>query len=213
MSGRSRSSTDPAVIGPNAVIQLGETLAAHGEDRLAREIYLAAGCPDWLDHPPEAMVGEDAVVRLHAALWRIAPPELAAAYAAEAGMRTGDYILAHRIPKPGRLLLRALPAGASARLLVEAIAAHAWTFAGSGRFSHEAGTPLVVSIAANPLAGQGGCVWHAAVFRRLFQSLVHPEARVRETACCAAGAPACRFEIAWPGAGVRPLARGACAAV
>lgn len=197
MSGLSRSCTEPARIGPNAVIQLGETLAAHGEDRLAREIYLAAGCPDWLDHPPEAMVGEDAVVRLHAALWRIASPEQAAAFAAEAGMRTGDYILAHRIPAPARMFLRLMPAPIAARLLVEAISAHAWTFAGSGRFSAQTGTPVVVEIADNPLAGPEGCVWHSAVFRRLFQSLVHAEADVRETACCGRGDPACRFEIAW----------------
>lgn len=197
MSGPSRSSTEPARIGPNAVIQLGETLAAHGEDRLSREVYLAAGCPGWLAHPPQAMVEEGAVVRLHRALWQLAPPEKAAAYAGEAGMRTGDYILANRIPAPARMLLRLMPAPIAARLLVEAISAHAWTFAGSGRFSARTGTPLIVEIADNPLAGPEGCLWHAAVFRRLFQSLVHAEANVRETACCGAGAPACRFEIAW----------------
>jgi divinyl protochlorophyllide a 8-vinyl-reductase len=197
MSDPSRSCTEPARIGPNAVIQLGETLAAHGEDRLAGEIYLAAGCPDWLARPPQAMVEEDAVVRLHRALWRLAAREQAAAYAREAGMRTGDYILANRIPAPARMLLRLMPAPIAARLLVEAISAHAWTFAGSGRFSAQAGTPVIVEIADNPLAGPEGCVWHTAVFRRLFQSLVHAESDVRETACCGAGAPACRFEIAW----------------
>lgn len=197
MSARSRSSTEPAVIGPNAVIQLGETLAAHGEGRLAREIYLAAGCPDWLSRPPEAMVPEDAVARLHRALWRFAPPGSAAAYAREAGMRTGDYILAHRIPAPARMVLRLMPAPIAARLLLEAIAAHSWTFAGSGRFTGAAGNPVVVEIADNPLAGPEGCVWHEAVFRRLFQSLVHAGADARETACCGKGAPACRFEIAW----------------
>lgn len=189
-----------ARIGPNAVVQLGEALAAHGAGRLAREIYLAAGRPDWLDHPPEAMVPEAEVAALHAALHRVLPEDEARAYAREAGMRTGDYILAHRIPKPARLTLRLLPSGLAARLLLEAIAAHAWTFAGSGRFAYAAGPRLTVSIAANPLATAPGCDWHAAVFRRLFQSLVHASAEVREIACCARGAPACVFAIAWHGA-------------
>jgi divinyl protochlorophyllide a 8-vinyl-reductase len=193
----SRSSTEAARIGPNAVIQLGETLAAHNESLLAREVYLAAGHPEWLAHPPQEMVDERPVAQLHAALRRLAPPDVAKDYAREAGMRTGDYILAHRIPKPARMMLRLLPAPISARLLLEAIAANAWTFVGSGRFSYELGTPIVVTIADNPLAQEPGCVWHEAVFRRLFQSLVQANAEVREVACCARGAPACRFEITW----------------
>ncbi|MEM1431648.1 MAG: V4R domain-containing protein, partial [Pseudomonadota bacterium] len=39
------------------------------------------------------------------------------------------------------------------------------------------------------------CHWHAAVFERLFRVLVSPESSVTEVACCAMGAPACRFEI------------------
>lgn len=191
------SCIEVARIGPNAVIQLGETLAAHDESLLAREVYLAAGHPEWLLRPPQEMVDERPVARLHAALRRLAPSDVARAYAREAGMRTGDYILAHRIPKPARMMLRLLPAPISARLLLEAISTHAWTFAGSGRFSYELGAPTTLSIAANPLATEPGCVWHEAVFRRLFQSLVHASAEVRETACCAEGAPACRFEVTW----------------
>jgi divinyl protochlorophyllide a 8-vinyl-reductase len=191
------ASSTEARIGPNAVTQLGAALAAHGAGSLAREIYLAAGHPDWLSAPPAEMVPEAGVVALHDALRRLLPEDEARAYAREAGMRTGDYILAHRIPKAARMVLRLMPAPIAARLLVDAIAQHAWTFAGSGRFEAEEGTPVVLAIAANPLARTPGCDWHAAVFRRLFQSLVHESAEVRETACCAAGAPSCRFEISW----------------
>ena len=48
--------------------------------------------------------------------------------------RTGDYLLAHRIPKPVQALLKRLPAPLAARVLLAAITRHAWTFAGSGRF-------------------------------------------------------------------------------
>ena len=184
-------------IGPNAVIQVGETLFAHGEEGLAQRVYLAAGHLEWLRKPPTAMVDERDAAALHDALHRLAPPHEARAYSAEAGLRTGDYILEHRIPRVAAALLRVLPASLSSRLLARAIARHAWTFAGSGRFSCESGPALSLSIADNPLAQSGGCVWHEAVFTRLFQSLAHRGARVRETSCCASGDDACRFEVRW----------------
>ena len=200
------SSAEPARIGPNAVIQLGEALSARAEDGLAREVYAAAGHSDWLATPPDEMVSEIEVARLHDALAGTAPRGLVDEIMADAGARTGDYIVANRIPAPARMLLRLLPAPLAARLLVEAIAKHSWTFAGSGVFSFSPGRPLVVEIAANPLAGppcaERGCVWHAAVFTRLFWSLVSDRAHARETACCAAGDPECRFEIDWSAAPV-----------
>jgi divinyl protochlorophyllide a 8-vinyl-reductase len=187
-----------ARIGPNAVIQLGETLLAHGRRSLAREVYLAAGHPNWLASPPAGMLPETDVAELHAALRRFLPEAEAAAVAAEAGQRTGDYVLAHRIPRPVRMTLRLLPPMLSSRLLLEAIEVHAWTFAGSGRFACRPGLPAVVEIAGNPLAGRAGCVWHTAVFERLFQRLVHDRAEARETRCCGRGEACCRFEISWP---------------
>lgn len=112
-----------------------------------------------------------------------------------AGRGTADYILANRIPAPAQRLIRALPRRLGAQLLAAAIARHAWTFAGSGRFSIEEIRPLTLSIAANPLALAPGCDWHVAVFERLFAALVRPGAKVRETSCCGAGDPACRFTV------------------
>jgi divinyl protochlorophyllide a 8-vinyl-reductase len=198
-----------ARIGPNAVIQLGETLLAHGRRSLAREVYLAAGHPDWLAAPPAEMLPEAAVAELHAALRRLLPEAEAAAFAAEAGRRTGDYVLANRIPRPVRMTLRLLPPPLSSRLLLEAIEAHAWTFAGSGRFTCRAGLPAVVEIAGNPLAGPSGCDWHTAVFERLFQRLVHDRAEAHETRCCGRGEASCRFEISWPRAWVASRRGGA----
>jgi divinyl protochlorophyllide a 8-vinyl-reductase len=39
------------------------------------------------------------------------------------------------------------------------------------------------------------CHWHRGVFERLYRMLVTDRARVREVACCACGAAACRFEV------------------
>lgn len=206
------------VIGPNAVIQLGEALRAMAGEQRTAGLYRDAGCAAWFTSRPDAMVDERRTAALHQALHRGLPEE-APRILAEAGRRTGDYILAHRIPRPAQWLLRHLPAGLAGPVLLDAIARHAWTFAGTGRFSARRGHPYLVEIAANPLvAGERAaapvCIWHAAVFRRLFQALVHREASVLEIACGAAGAPACRFDIAWPNgirrsAAVTPPAGGA----
>lgn len=193
-SGRAQSGR----IGPNAVLQLVPVLdRAAGRDlriRLMRE----AGLGDLPDG--SEMLDEVAVARLHQAM-RTDLPAIAPGLARVAGRRTGDYILVHRIPRGARTLLRLLPARLAAPLLSRAIAAHAWTFAGSGRFRVAASHPLAFEIADNPLVrGERSdhpvCDWHAAVFERLFTRLVDPGLRCREIACCAAGAPACRFELA-----------------
>jgi divinyl protochlorophyllide a 8-vinyl-reductase len=158
-----------------------------------------------LQHPPAAMVDEGEVIRLHLALRDALGDATAEALGQEAGRRTADYLLAHRIPRPVQWLLRALPARLAAALLLRAIRRHAWTFAGSGRFSATAaGSRVVLSLANNPLCrgltlDEPGCRYYAGTFERLFQVLVHRQARVVETCCEACGASHCRFEVDWPG--------------
>jgi len=195
-----------ARVGPNAVIQLGHALRERYGDDVAREVYAAAGEAGLLDAPPEAMVDERLVARLFAALHQRLPGPAASATAARAGTRTADYLLANRIPGPVRTLLRALPAPLSARLLLRAVAANAWTFAGSGGFRVRAGAPHVIEIDANPVATPG-CAWHVAVFEGLFHTLVSERARVRHPRCCHAGARTCRFEVDVPSAIPRALER------
>lgn len=198
--GAPRTAEGSARIGPNAILQLVPVLdRACG--RATRERLLAAG---GFDAVPDAsaMIDEGAVARVHQAL-RAAFPKTAAALGWAAGTRTGDYIRINRIPRPAQAVLRALPRTLATRLLARAIAKHAWTFAGSGRFSIVGHRPLTVEIADNPVvrgerAATPVCHWHAAVFERLFRTLVDPNLRCREVACCAAGAPACRFVIDRP---------------
>jgi divinyl protochlorophyllide a 8-vinyl-reductase len=183
-------------IGPNAILQLLAALEDALGPGAGGRLLAAAG----LDGPPpEGMIPEDDARRLHLAL-RAAHPDEAAAIAAEAGARTAAYILTHRIPRPARQLLRALPPALAAALLSRAIARHAWTFAGSGRFRLVSARPPVFELAANPLvrglmAAEPACDWHRAVFEGLFRALAGGGWRAAETACCAAGAPACRFEL------------------
>ncbi len=186
--------SDTGLIGPNAILQLLPVLDRAGGPALRGQLLQAADVtvPDGT-----TMIDEAPAVRLHQQLRR-ALPDRAAALLSEAGTGTADYILAHRIPRAAQILLKALPAPLAARLLAKAIDRHAWTFAGSGGFTVI--SPICFDICDNPvvrgeLADRPICAWHAAVFARLYQVLVHGDVVCRETACCAQGARACRFEL------------------
>lgn len=184
-------------IGPNALLQLVPVLEAAGGPALRRDIFALGGVTDLPSG--DGLIDEAPVAAVHQAL-RAQLPDQAPALAWAAGVGTADYILAHRIPAAAQWLLRHLPARLAGPLLVRAIARNAWTFAGSGRFSVVRVWPPVFEIADNPVvrgerADHPICHWHAAVFQRLFQVLVHPEMTCTETDCGAAGAGACRFEL------------------
>ncbi len=183
-------------IGPNAILQLVDVLERRGEGELLSAVLVEAG----VARPPRdvGMLPEADCAAVHQALRRVSP--VAEALLEEAGLATGDYILAHRIPKLAQGVLRVLPGVMAAPVLTKAIAQHSWTFAGTGEFRVEGSRPLVVSVARTPLvaglsADRPQCVWPVAVVRRLYGRLVWPGVTVRETACCACGDPACRFEI------------------
>lgn len=188
------------LIGPNAVSQLLPAMRAAGRECRGAALFAAAGATDWLRVPPTRMVSAERVAGLHR-LFREAGEQ---AVLAAAGRLTADYLLAARIPRRAQTLLRVLPPRPAAWLLTPAIAAHAWTFAGAGAVTARAGSPTVFEISDNPLcAGERAteplCGWHAAVFERLYQALVSPAARARETACGACGDAVCRVEIGWRG--------------
>lgn len=182
-------------IGPNAIIQLGESFAAHQEMRRAEVIYAAAGCLPLLVKPPMEMVDQTTVARLFHAVAEGMDVADAKAYLTEAGTRTGDYILANRIPRLVRLVLPLLPARLGLKVLLNAIQRHAWTFAGSGIFSFATGKHPEVKIMQNPISTALGCPWHEAVFARIFSRLIRGGVRVHETRCCGQGDGCCRFEI------------------
>ncbi|MBZ8119675.1 bacteriochlorophyll 4-vinyl reductase [Roseovarius sp. LXJ103] len=185
-----------ARIGPNALLQLVPVLdEAIGEAGRIR-LFEAAGVPD-LPSGAE-MIDEVDVIAVHQMLRQTRPddfPTLAAA----AGRGTGAYILNNRIPEAAQFVLRALPPKLSSHILVRAISKNAWTFMGSGEFRVIRASPPILEVFDNPMVRGAQsdtplCHWHAAVFARLFGRLCGM-GRVRETQCCAMGAPACRFEI------------------
>ena len=191
-----------ARIGPNAITQVAGAVERSLGAKTARDLLRSAGLGGYVGVPPQQMVDEREVVALHSALRERLDPCTAGAIARAAGLATGDYLLANRIPRAAQSLLRWLPAPLASRLLVSAIRRHAWTFAGSGRFAARAGRPVVITIEGCPIcrdahAEAAVCGYYAATFRQLFRTLVHRRAVVRETECIASGSPVCRFEIDW----------------
>lgn len=190
------------VIGPNAIIRVGEALQRRLGAATTARLYAAAGLARYFADPPAAMVDEAEARRLHVQLRNALGDRLAAEVSREAGIATADYLLAHRIPTPVQVLLRVLPAPLASRVLLQAISRHAWTFAGSGRFEAVAGRPVCLTIHDNPLCrGQASdhpvCDYYAATFEHLFRRLVHRDTRVTELSCEARGDDACRFELRW----------------
>jgi divinyl protochlorophyllide a 8-vinyl-reductase len=204
---------DAAKIGPNAILRLIEALDHRCGRPRTESVFAAAGQSQFLRAPPEAMVDERAVTALYVSL----PQQLGAAAAAEvsthAGLLTGDYLLAHRIPLPAQRVMKLMPAALAARTLLAAVERHAWTFAGSGTFTR---SPLArtaggggrarsywrLSIRNCPIcrgahATAPQCAYYAATFERIFRAVVATSARVTETECQAQGAPACVFEVSW----------------
>jgi divinyl protochlorophyllide a 8-vinyl-reductase len=193
-------------IGPNAITRLAEAMPGRVGASVTREVFARAGLVHHLLAPPQQMVDETEVRRLHGALRETVGEATALGLAREAGTLTARYLLAHRIPGPVQLLLKVLPARLAARVLLTAIARHAWTFAGSGVFSHQCrwtGQPqATLRIQHNPLCRDlatdtPACVYYAATFEHLFAHLVHRHTTVTEVACEACGAEACEFEVRW----------------
>jgi divinyl protochlorophyllide a 8-vinyl-reductase len=183
-------------IGPNAILQLVDVLERRGEASLCRAVLAEAE----VARPPRdaGMLPEADCAAVHQALRRLSPH--AEGLLEEAGLATGDYILANRIPRVVQAVLRLLPGPLAAKVLTKAIAKHSWTFAGTGVFRVDGGRPLVLTVTGNPLvagwrAETPQCIWHVSVFRRLYGRLAWPSVQVREVACCACGEPACRFEV------------------
>lgn len=196
MDGAGGAEAPQGLIGPNAVVQLGHAVAGHLGPDAAMRLFRAAGLAELLVEPPRAMIDEALPARLFETLWQL-HPDTAHAHAAEAGRRTADYVIAHRIPQLAQKVLRLSPRSLGARLLLQAIRKNAWTFAGSGRCAVTGRPPFVITIEDNPLV-MPECAWHAAVFKRLFDRLIQPGTSVELLSCSNQGAPSCQFGISLP---------------
>lgn len=192
-------------IGPNAVTRVAEALLhRHGRAMQAR-VFNAAGLAHHLARPPDAMIPDRDVAELHRALRGELGLAEALEVGAEAGRLTAVYLLANRIPRVAQLALCAMPSRLALRLLLQAIGRHAWTFAGSGRFSfslHEKSSEVAATLAieGGPVSrlvkgDSPACSYYAATFETLFKAIISSRASVVETRCEAQGAESCLFAV------------------
>jgi divinyl protochlorophyllide a 8-vinyl-reductase len=184
-------------VGPNAVIQIRSALVDSYGGPVARRLFGYAGLEAWFDRPPDKMVEADKVHRLNMALFAALGGDAFDTVMAEAGRRTGCYILENRIPRVARAVLRLLPARLAARILLRAIVANSWTFAGGATVTATPGHPAVIEIRENPLS-MPGCAWHCAVFETLFSAMLRRPVQVRYQACVGEPGPDA-FRLVWKG--------------
>ncbi len=173
-SGRAEAHRAAGLVGPNAVIQLVAALGDRHE--LAQLVFARAGLMRMLENPPDAMIDQSIPARLFDALYAEAPAALAAQIAHCAGVMTGQYILANRIPRAAQYGLRALPRAIAVRLLMKAILRHAWTFAGTGICTIQP-RQRQITLLENPMP-MPDAAWHLGVFEALFTALVAKNARL-----------------------------------
>lgn len=193
----------PGIIGPNAIIRMAEALTKLRGPEVCRAVFTDAGVAHYLATPPADMVDEREVARLQRALFDRMGEKEAGVLSREAGRLTGEYLLANRIPKLAQRALRLMPRRLAAQALVKAIGRHAWTFAGSGVFSHEFTTNgLVLRIGASPLCrllktAEPACHYYAGTFERVFGSMLGSATRAVEFECLASGGRTCAFLVTW----------------
>lgn len=191
-----------AVIGPNAVTRMAQALSDRLGEGPCEQIFSSAGLAHYLRDPPTHMIPAEDVTRLHRETVARLGEEGAAAIGRDAGRRTGDYLLANRIPIMAQRALRLLPRKFAARILTSAIARHAWTFAGGGAFSYAFVPHLQLRIVGSPISRglrteAPACAYYVATFERVFREMLGPSVRVTEVECEATGAPACVFDVRW----------------
>lgn len=183
-------------VGPNAILQTRTALDVLCGHVKRVEIFDRAGL-GWLSRRDlEDLVHTRAVNALNASVLLSLAPDNAETVMAHAGELTANYIIENRIPAPVQTLLKIVPRSIGTKLLLKAIERNAWTFAGSCEVVIGDG---IVSIYDNPIClgrlGYSGCVWHRAVFTRLFHCLISEKIVVEEIECIGKGGDACVFEI------------------
>ena len=196
-SALARSARHPVLagrVGPNAIIQTRRVLARHVDASEVERLLVDAGLGAYVPGDPADMIDAAEAARFFAAIRARYGGAEADRILRDAGRLTGTYIIAHRIPRPAAMLLRSMPGMWAAPLLLRAVTAHAWTFAGSGRVTARYRAPLSIDIAANPLATPG-CPWHLGVFETLFGTLASKTVSLRHSSCCARGDASCLTEI------------------
>jgi divinyl protochlorophyllide a 8-vinyl-reductase len=191
---------DIAQIGPNSIIQTVAALREHyGAEQTAAWLR-RTGRADLLERMPDHMLPESEFgVLIHDLRAWLGMPA-AMRVLDRSGELTAHYVATNRVPTPIRLILPHMPIGLGLRIFLPAIAQHAWTFAGSGRFGYSFKPSWQLTLADSiesrgVRASHPVCSYYRAAFEGLLRLVVNDRIRVQEVACRAMGAPHCTFSI------------------
>lgn len=167
-----------ARIGPNALIQTARALGELHPTLVVQTLH-DAKLDGLLAAPPVHMVPEGEVAALVRALTVNLGPEAASRVLGWAGGYTADYLLAHRIPRPFQRVLAGVPRRVALRLLLLAVGAHAWTFAGSGAFTYDLRRAAPVLVVDSQI-GPANVVrtYYSETFARLVRVMIDAGASV-----------------------------------
>lgn len=196
-----QSALGVARIGPNAIIQTVGALEDLRGREAAHALLAQMGYAGLPEHLPSEKIDEAEFIAMVGALRSALGLEQAGTILARSGERTADYVRHNRIPAPVRALLPLLPSRMGLRILLPAISAHSWTFAGAGRFSFEVGGHgATLRLADSPeCRGMASdhpiCSYYSACFQSLLRPMIDQRLHVREVACAAQGHAACVFEV------------------
>ncbi len=191
---------DQARIGPNSIIQTVAALREQYDSAMVDAWLRQTGRADLLAAMPGHMLPESEFGAMMADLRDWLGMAAAKRVLERSGDLTAEYVATNRVPAPIRRILPLLPPGLGLRIFLPAIARHAWTFAGSGRFGYTfhpaCQLTLADSVEARGVhADEPVCSYYQAAFQGLLQRVVSRRIAVREVACRAAGAEQCVFAV------------------
>ena len=109
-----------ARIGPNTIIQLAHVLRdRYGEAAAGALLFEGTGYA--LNALPSAMVDEREAQAFVQTVMQAVGEQQGVQLLHEAGKRTADYLMAHRIPRPAQWVMKALPKRAGVSILLRAM--------------------------------------------------------------------------------------------
>lgn len=173
---------------------LSRFISTDHRDRLFRDAGLK-----FLPSPQEP-VRERQVAQVHQAVRRELPDDWPHIMKA-AGEMAGRVVLDYRMEPAARDLLRRLPWSLATWMLVRTTTQNAWTFTGSGDFRVVKTSTLEIGnnpVTRSEVSKDPVCVFQQTVLETVFSQAIDTRLSFVETACCAAGSKACRFELAMP---------------
>lgn len=171
LMGKAAPAETLAKMGPNGIIQTFNAIKARFGEHAAAQALIKADLKKYLAELPHEMVDEREFHRLARCVCETFDENSRNAILLNAGERTAEYLLQARIPKVFQALLKRLPTRWAAKLLLWSIAQHAWTFAGSGKFSHQVDTEIEASMLVREPARNEVALFYGGALQTLFQRL------------------------------------------